>query len=578
MKIIVESSLSGKAWVAEQEAEKQKSDGIVSGILNSRGIAGPAEINTFLNPSIKDQMPDPFIMKDMERAVAIASDAVLAGKKIAVFGDYDVDGITSTAIVLKYLRHIGCDPLWHLPSREGEGYGLNIEAIEDLAAKGAQVLISVDCGISGAAEVARAKELGLSVIITDHHSPDSEIPAADAVVNPKRVDDESGLHYLAGVGVAFMFLVALNRKIRETRSESQSPNLMEYMDLVALGTICDMMPLVGLNRAFAATGLKVMEAQKNTGLRALMRVAGAKRANAYVASFVLGPRLNAAGRLDSATPGLQLLLTDNDGTAGFLAQQLNDMNKERMEIQNSIMTRALELAEQACKTGKKCLFLVGDGWHKGVMGIIAGRLKDRFQVPACVATKSDGIIDGSGRSVQGVDLGRIIHDALCAGILTDGGGHAAAAGFCLAEGKEAEFCEFFENAVCDQLGGCPPRMEISVDAELDAGGANMGLVREMSAMEPFGQENPEPVLAVGGAELAYAAAMGNGGVHLRGSLRTSAGTMLNFVGFNLTRTPIGEFLLDEANIGRKIRLCGKLQANEYNGRTSAQFVIEDVAV
>jgi len=349
------------------------------------------------------------------------------------------------------------------------------------------------------------------------------------------------------------------------------------MDRVVLGTICDMMPLVGLNRAFAATGLKVMDARKNIGLAALMQVAGAKRANTYVASFILGPRLNAAGRLDSANPGLELLLTDNPAVAGLLAQQLNNMNKERMDIQNSIAMRAIELAEELCREGKRCLFLVGDSWHKGVMGIIAGRLKDKFCMPVCVATRGNGIIDGSGRSIPGVDLGRIIHDAVRAGILTDGGGHVAAAGFCLPADRESDFCEFFENAVREQQGDTPAPAEISIDAVLDAGGADMKMVREMSLMEPFGQGNPEPTLVLSGGELVYATTMG-GGQHLRGSIRTSAGTMLNFVGFNLTATKVGEFLLDETNIARKIQLCGQLQANEYNGRVTAQFVIEDAAI
>ena len=600
MRTIVEKSMLGKAWILSGAVEQNQGidDGIIKSVLSARGITAPDKIDTFLNPSIREQMPDPAVLQDMDVAVRIIADAVTAGRRIAIFGDYDVDGITSVAIVVKYLRAIGCDPLWHLPTREGEGYGLNIAAVEDLVVQGAEVLISVDCGISGVAEVLRAKELNLAVVITDHHSPDGELPAADAVVNPKRADDTSGLSYLAGVGVAYLFLVALNRELRGRGFFSENgvdppaalveggvrqsrpmvePKLLEYMDLVALGTICDMMPLVGLNRAFASTGLRVMDAKKNLGLSTLMQVAGAKRASACTASFIIGPRLNAAGRLDSANPGLELLLTDNPGTAGFLAQQLNDMNRERVSIQNSIMLRATELAEQSCRAGKKCLFIVGDNWHKGVMGIIAGRLKDKFSVPVCVATRSEGVIDGSGRSIPGVDLGKIIHDAVRAGILTDGGGHVAAAGFGMAAGRESEFCEFFENAVDRQLGECPMQTQIAIDAEVEAGGANMNMVNELSQLAPFGQGNPEPMLVVFGGELAYATTMG-GGEHLRGALRTGAGTNLSFVGFNLTGTPVGRFLLDEANVGRRIKFCGRLQANEYQGRVSAQFVIEDAAL
>ncbi|MCL1902330.1 MAG: DHH family phosphoesterase, partial [Alphaproteobacteria bacterium] len=336
----------GKMWVAAAENKEEKSkeceNDIVMNVLGSRGITDPEDIHKFLNPSIRDQMPDPFVLKDMDAATRIMADAIVAGRRIAIFGDYDVDGITSTAIVAKYLREVGRDPLWHLPSREVEGYGLNTAAIEEFAAEGAELLISVDCGISGVKEVARAHELGLTVIITDHHSPDKELPAADAIVNPKQSDDTSGLSYLAGVGVAYLFLVALNRELRARgffSNDVAEPKLIDYMDLVALGTICDTMPLVGLNRAFVVTGLKVLDGRHSLGLKTLMDVAGAKRASVYVAGFVIGPRLNAAGRLDSANPALELLLTDNPGTAGFLAHQLDDMNKERKDIEHGILMR-----------------------------------------------------------------------------------------------------------------------------------------------------------------------------------------------------------------------------------------------
>jgi len=583
LRTIVEKSVTGKAWIENERANNKEQiansdNDIVSNVLASRGITDPEDIRLFLTPSIKEQMPDPFVLTDMDRAVAIMADAIMQNKKIAIFGDYDVDGVTSTAILVKYLRGVGADPMWHLPSRGPEGYGLNTESIEEFAAAGASVLITVDCGISGAREVARAKELGMAVIITDHHSPDAALPAADAVVNPKRADDTSGLTYLAGVGVAYLFLVALNRALRDRgffTSDRTEPKIIDYLDMVTLGTVCDTMPLIGLNRAFVSTGLKVLDRRQNLGLRTLMSVAGAKSANVYVAGFVIGPRLNACGRLDSANPALELLLTDNAGTAGFLAAQLNDMNKERKDIEQAILIRALELAGAAQRAGRRCLFIVGENWHGGVMGIIAGRLKDRFNMPTCVATKSDVLINGSGRSTSMVDLGRIIHDALSAGVLTEGGGHAAAAGFSLDVAKQDEFAAFLESAVIDQMEGTAPRMEIAIDAEIDAGGANLKMVREMAALAPFGQGNPEPTLLLNGGELAYATIMGTG--HLRGSVRTSNGN-LAFVGFNMASTPVGKFLLDEANIGRKIKMCGKLKENEYNGRVSAQFVVEDVAI
>lgn len=587
MKTIVEKSMLGQAWVLSQgidfDANTDFGDDLVRKILNGRGIVGAADVAKFLSPTIKEYMPDPFVLRDMDVAARIIRDAICANKKIAIYGDYDVDGITSTAVFVKFLRAMGVDTVWHVPTRDGEGYGLNIAAIDDLAAAGADVLITVDCGISCVAEVAHAKNRGMTVVVTDHHLPDSSLPNADAVVNPKRADDTSGLNYLAGVGVAFLTLVAVNRELRnanlsDEKSVLQSKiDLISYMDLVALGTVCDTMPLVGLNRAFVSTGLKVLDARRNLGLRVLMDVAGVKHASVYVAGFVLGPRLNAAGRLDSAKPALELLLTDNPLVARALAEKLDQMNKDRIDIQNAIMLGATEKAEEFCRQGRCSLFICGDNWHGGVMGIIAGRLKDKYNRPSCVATKIDGVINGSGRSVANVDLGRIIHEALALGIVSEGGGHAAAAGFSLPVDKENEFCEFLEKSVAAQLGDNPIVPEVLVDAEIDASGATMDLVNKMSVLAPFGQGNPEPELVLNGAVLQYATVMGNG-AHLRGAVKTSLGGTVAFVGFNMVGTPVGNFLLDDANTNTTISMLGRLKDNEFNGRHSVQFMLEDIAI
>lgn len=587
MKKIVEKSMLGHAWVlcVDKSENKNKSceDDLVNQILLSRGIIGHDETAKFLKPCVKEYMPNPSVLKDMDAAAKIIADAISAGDKIAIFGDYDVDGITSTAIFVKYLRALGANVIWHLPTREGEGYGLNISAIDEIVNDGAQLMITVDCGISGIAEVLYAKQHGMNVVVTDHHSPGDEIPNADAVVNPKRTDDTSGLSYLAGVGVAFLTLVAVNRELKnrnlpdDIRSRVEKIDLVSYLDFVALGTVCDTMPLVELNRAFVATGLKVLAKRENLGLRVLMDIATVKKPSVYVAGFVLGPRLNAAGRLDSAAPALELLLTDNPLIAHDLAENLHKMNQERIDIQNAIMLRATELAEEACKNGNRSLFICGDNWHGGVMGIIAGRLKDKFNLPACVATKSDGQINGSGRSITGVDLGKIIHDALAAGVISEGGGHAAAAGFSLTAEHEKDFSDFLENAVLEQLDGVMQTHEVFADAELDAGAATMNLQTKLKALEPFGQGNPEPTLILNGATLNFATVIGNG-AHLRGTVRTSRGTRLAFVGFNLVGTPVGDFLLDDANTNTTIKLLGKLKENEYNGRVTLQFLLEDVAI
>ena len=491
----------GKAWVVSDNnnlnIDVNDTENLVKNILKSRGIEDETEILRFLHPSIKEYMPDPFVLKDMDVATRLIADAVCGHKKIAVYGDYDVDGITSTAIFVKYLRKIGVDVSWYLPTREGEGYGLNIAAIEQIAQNGVDLMITVDCGISGVLEVEKAKQLGLTVVVTDHHSPDNVLPNADAIVNPKREDDESGLSFLAGVGVAFLTLVALNRELKNRGFfDENTPqiNLLNYMDFVALGTICDTMPLIELNRAFVSTGLKVLGLRQNLGLRTLMDLAGIKEPSVYAVGFALGPRLNAAGRLDSAAPALELLLTDNPLIANDLANKLHRMNQERIDIQNAIMVDATDIAERCCRNGKCSLFVCGDDWHGGVMGIIAGRLKDKYNLPTCVATRSEGIINGSGRSTADIDLGRIIHEALAQGILKEGGGHAAAAGFTLDVEHEQEFCDFLEKSVNEQLNGVRPKPEIVVDAQIDASGARMKLIESLSDLAPFGQCNPEPTL------------------------------------------------------------------------------------
>ena len=584
MRNIVEKSMLGRAWAVSGDYNLNKdlndADILIKNILTSRGVVGDVAVERFIHPSIKEYMPDPSLLKDMDRATAIIADAICAKEKIAIYGDYDVDGITSTAIFVKYLRELGIDVTWHLPTREGEGYGLNISAVEQIAESGVKLMITVDCGISGIKEVARAKELGLKVVVTDHHSPDNVLPNADAVINPKRIDDESGLPFLAGVGVAFLTLVSLNRELKKRNffvDGKHQINLLNYMDMVALGTICDTMPLIDLNRAFVSTGLKVLGLRQNLGLKTLMDLAGIKHPSVYAVGFALGPRLNAAGRLDSAAPALELLLTDNPLIANDLAHKLHQMNQERIDIQNAIMLDATDMANKCCESGKCSLFVCGDNWHGGVMGIIAGRLKDKYNLPTCVATRIDGMINGSGRSIPEIDLGKIIHEALAKGILSEGGGHAAAAGFSLNTEQEQDFCEFLEKSVMEQLNGEKPKSEIIVDAEIDASGANMKLIERLSDLEPFGQSNPEPTLVLHGCILKYATVMGNGS-HLRGVIRTSNGSQLSFVGFNLVGTPLGNFLLDDANINTKIMMLGKLKENEYNGRVSAQFTLEDAAL
>ena len=566
MRTICEKSLSGKVWTT---GDLEGGD-IIDKVLAERGIVGGDAKRIFLNPSLREQMPDPFVLSGMDAAVKIAANAIGAGKKIAIFGDYDVDGITSTAILIKFLRAVGADVAWHLPDREVEGYGLNEQAVRDFATVGANLLIAVDCGITATAEIAVAKSLGMETIIADHHEPAAGLPAADAIVNPKQPSDRSGQTYLAGVGVAFMFLIALNRELGHPVSD-----MMKFLDLVALGTICDTMPLVGLNRAIASSGLKILERRDNLGLKVLMDVAGVKKVDAYSAGFIIGPRLNAAGRIMDANLALDLIMTDNYLKASELAGTLNEMNAKRMSIQSAILIDADEIARRQADEGRFGLYVAGDNWHGGVMGIIAGRLKDKYNLPCCVATRSGGVIGGSGRSVPGVDLGKIIGEALERGIITAGGGHAVAVGFDLPVGNEQKFMDFLNDSAKAEFGGLRPSARIDIDSELDAAGADMDLAKKIQGLAPFGVGNAEPVLCLSNGIWTYGRTMGAGGAHLSGTLKTGAGT-LAVVGFDMTDTAVGKFLLDSANFGCKIKAVGKLRENNFSG--GVQLFLEDVSL
>ena len=568
MKVICNKSLSGKVWNLAGDATGD----VLDSILRGRGIVSDDDKEKYLNPTLRDTMLDPFVMMGMENAAKIAADAVRAKKKIAIFGDYDVDGITSVAIFAKYFKQIDADVMWHLPDRESEGYGLKKTAIKNFRDAGAELLITVDCGVTAHGEVEYAKSLGMSVIVTDHHEPGPKIPVADAVINPKQDGCASGLCYLAGVGVAFMFLIALNRQLGRPVTD-----MMQFLDLVAIGTVCDTMPLVGLNRAITASGIKVLEKRESIGLSVLMEAANVKAIDVYAMGFVLGPRLNAAGRMRDATLALDLVLSDNEIMARELAEKLNDMNSHRQNVQNAIMLDADDIARKQFDAGAYALFIAGDNWHGGVLGIISGRLKEKYNRPTAVLTREGGVLSGSGRSVSSVDLGHIVQTALENGILTAGGGHAAAAGFELSAENEMKFMGFLNNSIKEQLGGNYPTAKIDIDVEMDAGGATLEFAESLAKMAPFGMGNPEPVLALTGGLWTHSRRMGQGGEHLSGTLRTSRGN-LAVVGWGMADTDIGTFLLDSANYGKKINIAGKIKKNSWNGTESVQIFLEDIAL
>lgn len=569
MKIISNKSIQGNVWIIDEETN----DGDVFDILiKKRNIK---DIENFLNPTIKYYMPNPFILKDMEKAINIVIQSIQNNEKITVYGDYDVDGVTSTSVLVKYFKSIGVNIDWYIPNRESEGYGLNYDAINKIKESGTNLIITVDCGINGLNEVELVKKQGMKIIITDHHEQDEVLPNADAIINPKQKSDTSNLKYLAGVGVAFLFIVALNSKIKN--SFSNKINLIDFLDLVALGTVCDSMPLIKLNRAFVVTGLKVLNARKNIGLDYLMNIAGIDKATEYSLGFVLGPRINAAGRLENPEIALKLLLTNDENKAQELAYKLNELNKQRINIQNAIIIDAISQAEEINNSDKNSLFVFGKTWHSGLMGIIAGKLKEKYNKPVCVATSLKGSFNGSGRSVDNIDLGQIIHEAINKDILISGGGHVLAAGFSLDETKLLEFSDFLEKAVNKQLNGKKLTKNIIIDLEIPLQSINKSLVENIAKLEPFGQGNAEPNIVVKSCRLKNIMRINNT-KHIRGCITNSFGNNLSFIGFNMIDSPIGKFLLDYVNINTNINMLGKLKLNEYLGNKSIQLILEDISL
>ncbi len=586
----VGQSVLGRAWRdrmtdlerAQSLAITQAHDlpDILARILAGRGVTAETT-EAFLEPAIRDSMPDPSTLADMDRAVERLAKAVLDGEGVAIFGDYDVDGATSSALLCLFLRQAGLDPAVRIPDRIYEGYGPNIDAIRELAAGGATLLITVDCGTTSHEVLAGASGLGLDVIVCDHHQADETLPAVEAVVNPNRLDDLSGLGHLCAAGVAFMLVVALNRRLRERgfwTTARPEPDLMRMLDLVALGTVADVVPLKGLNRAFVARGLSVMRRRDNVGLRALMDAARLDGPpSPYHLGFLLGPRINAGGRIGDAGLGARLLITEDTGEATRIAGELDRLNRERQVVEQGTVAEAEGEALAALgplEEGASVVVTARDGWHPGVVGLVAARLKERFKRPAFAVSFTGETGTGSGRSIPGVDLGGAVRKAVAAGILAKGGGHAMAAGITVTRERLADFRAFLEERLASAVEASRREEALLVDAATTAAGVRPELIAMLERAGPFGSGNPEPVLALPSHTVVYAEEVG--GAHVRTRLKAGDGQTVDAIAFRAAGQPVGKALADHR--GRALHVAGAVSLDRWQGQDRVQFRILDAAV
>ncbi|MET3967006.1 MULTISPECIES: single-stranded-DNA-specific exonuclease RecJ [Bradyrhizobium] len=586
----VARSLTDKLWLDRLDArgaakalaivQRHQLPELLARVLAGRGIDIDA-VADFLDPTIRKLLPDPYTVTEMEAAAKRIADAAVRGEKVAIFGDYDVDGATSAALLAWHLRHCGLDPLIHIPDRIFEGYGPNTEAIRALAAKGATLLVTVDCGTTSIEPLAEAKRLGMSVVVIDHHQAGTELPEVDALVNPNRLDDLSGLGHLAAVGLVLVTLVAVNRELRQRgfwTSEMPEPDLLGMLHHVALGTVADVAPLIGLNRAFVAKGLIAMRRRDHVGHTALMDVA---RLNgppeAWHLGFMLGPRVNAGGRIGRADLGVRLLLEGDSVEAARIAAELDRLNSERRVIEQAAeaQAEAEALASIGLEDKIGVIVTASEGWHPGVVGLVASRLKEKFSRPAfAIALEPGGIGTGSGRSIAGVDLGKAVRQAVTDGILLKGGGHAMAAGVTLRKEKLAEFRAYLENALARDVAEARHVNELYVDGAVSARAVTTELATTLNRAGPFGSGNPEVVLALPSHQLVYADEVGQ--AHLRLRFKSGDGSIVNGIAFRSVGQKLGNALL--ANRGQQLHVAGSLSVDRYQGAERVQFRVVDVAL
>lgn len=583
----VSQSALGQAWFDSLDrddtnkaltiSQKFGLNALLARILAARSVEEEDAVD-YLTPTLKKLMPNPTKFVDMEKAAARLVKAIENKEQVAIFGDYDVDGACSSAILSKFLNSFQLKTKIYIPDRIVEGYGPNPTAMEMLAREGASLIVTVDCGANSPEAIKAARNVGADVVVLDHHQMGEIHNEANALVNPNRPDDRSGQGHLCAAAIVFITVAWTCKLLREKKQIKTVPDVLEYLDLVALATICDVVPLVGVNRAFVQKGLQVARTLHNPGIAALARVARVgEPLNVFHFGFLLGPRINAGGRIGDPALGARLLTCQSLEEANGIADKLNQLNQERQAMEAEQLLQA-EADIEIMKNGleqPKVIVVSNANWHPGIVGIVAARLKEKFNCPAfAIALKPDGTGVGSGRSISGINLGEIVREAVDLGLLVKGGGHAMAAGITILEPKVSEFLGWLENKISKTVDDLRADRSITIDGMISASGATKDLVDLIDQAGPFGSGNPTPIFALPSHRLVDVREVGNG--HLSMTLMNSDGTRIKAIAFRSVGTALGDFLT--GNLGQTIHVAGNLNLNYWNGSVSTQLRVVDAAI
>ena len=577
-------SVSGKNWKLKKFSEEKLTflkenfllDEVTSKLLSIRQIKN-TDVSSFLSPSIKNFLPNPYNLIDMEKSTLRTAMSIFQKEKLGIFGDYDVDGATSTALLGNYFSELNLEFETYIPDRKKEGYGPTIKSFQELIDKKVKVIFTVDCGTLSYDAINFAKDNKVDVIVLDHHQSEVKLPNAFSVVNPNRLDDKSNLQYLCAAGVSFMFLVSLNRELRNrkwfNKNNIKEPNLIDYLDLVSLGTVCDVVPLIGLNRAIVKQGLKVLKSKKNLGIKTLFDICKIEASpSVYHLGYLLGPRINAGGRVGKCSHGANLLLNKDPKYSFKLASELDQYNKERQILEKDLLNKILSVSKDYLKD--PVLILTGKNWHEGVIGIVAARLKDKYNKPVILISSDGNIGKASARSIVGFDIGSIIIAATQEKILLKGGGHKMAGGFSI----QIKNINIFKDFVLKKFRGVNEDLKsekpLFLDSIIAPSAVNLDFYNKVALLSPFGSGNPEPKFAIEDVKTINGKIVGN--KHIKSVLIGQDGSTIKSIAFNATENVLGGYLLKKNN--KSFNIAGKLSLNEWKGQSNVEFIIDDISV